>query len=382
MKSIVLSFVLSLVCLTSVPQSFSRFIGDIESFPEQSRQPMADSFMRANRSFPLTESDTVCHFIYQRAAKSVSVAGDFTGWEQGRVNMTNIAGTDLWYCTHYFEADARLDYKIVVDIDNWILDPNNPNICKSGFGPNSELRMPRYIVPPETIHDLMVPPGWIIDTLISSTILGNSRPVKIYLPAAYSIGGNAYPVVLFHDGLEYITLANACIILDNMIAKKQIRPVIAVFVAPVEREPEYAENKKDLYAGFITSELMPVIDAKYHTSRNPRDRANIGISNGGNIALYIGVTHPGCFGKIAAYSANVIQEIPGILAKSDNMDLEFYLDMGTYDIGDLIPKVDNLARLLDRKGYSYTYYKWHEGHSWGSWKGHLGVALKKFYPYQ
>jgi enterochelin esterase-like enzyme len=126
---------------------------------------------------------------------------------------------------------------------------------------------------------------------------------------------------------------------------------------------------------------MPAIDAKYHTSRDPRDRATIGISNGGNIALYLGVTHPECFGKIAAYSSNVIQEIPKTLAQSENMDLEIYLDIGTYDIGGLIPMVDNLARLLDRKGYSYKYYKWHEGHSWGSWKGHLGVALKEFYPY-
>lgn len=379
MRRVVFSVVLSLFCLTSVPQSFSRFIADIESLPEQSRQAKADSFMRTAGSFPLIEPDSGCHFIYKGPANSVTVAGDFTGWKPDNVSMMNIQGTDLWYCTKYFEQDARLDYKFVVNLENWILDPNNPNICKSGYGPNSELRMPRYIVSPETIHDLMVPPGWIIDTLISSTILGNSRTVKIYLPAAYRTDGKEYPVVLFHDGLEYITLANACIILDNMIAKKQIRPVIAVFVPPVDREPEYVGDRKDLYAGFICGELMPAIDAKYHTSRDPHDRANIGISNGGNISLYIGVTHPECFGKIAAYSTSVVQEIPGKLAKTENMDLEIYLDMGTYDIGGLIPMVDNLARMLDRLGYPYTYNKWHEGHSWGSWKGHLGVALKKFY---
>jgi enterochelin esterase-like enzyme len=212
-------------------------------------------------------------------------------------------------------------------------------------------------------------------------MLGNSRTVKIYLPPGYSAGGIRYPVIVFHDGLEYITLANACIVLDNMIATRQIRPVIAVFVPPVNREPEYAENKKDLFVSFITRELMPAIDLKYHTSRDPRDRATIGISNGGNIALYLGVMHPECFGKIAAFSSNVIPEITEKVSGSGTMDLQFYLDMGTYDINRLIPMVDDLARLLKGKGYSVTYYKWHEGHSWGSWKEHLGLALKQFFSY-
>ena len=365
--------------ITASPQPFSRFLAAMEPLPASLRQAKADSFMRSNRVFPCLESDTVCHFVFKGPATTVSVAGDFTGWVPGKDTMVNISGTDLWYCTKYFEPDARLDYKFVVNSENWMLDPCNPNTCKSGFGPNSELRMPRYIAPPEMVYDPAVPPGRVRDTIFSSILLGNSRNVKIYLPAGYKAEGNRYPVVMFHDGPEFITLANACIILDNLIARGQIGPVIAVFVPPVDREPEYAEDKKDLFAGFITDELMPVIDAKYHTSRNPRDRATLGASNGGNIAIYLGTTHPECFGKVAAYSSNIIPEINLNLSQKEKMDLEFYLDMGTYDISVLIPMVDGFSQLLDRKGYTYTYYKWHEGHSWGSWKGHLGVALKQFF---
>lgn len=381
MRRVLIAFVLCLIGMTVLPQSFYRFIASMEPLPASLRQAKADSFMGATRTFPYIESDTLCHFIYKGPTTSVSVAGDFTGWQPGKITMLKISGTDFWYCTKYFEPDARLDYKFVVDTSNWITDPNNPNSCRSGFGSNSELRMPRYTDAPETIYDPATPPGRVRDTLFSSTILGNARTVKIYLPPGYGTSGKGYPVVVFNDGLEYITLASACIVLDNLIAKRQIRPVIAVFVPPVEREPEYAENKRDLFVSFICGELMPAIDANYHTSRNPRDRATFGISNGGNISLYLGMSRPECFGKIAAYSSNVIPQISGKFAKSDKMELEIYLDMGTYDIDVLIPMVDSFAGILERKGYSYKYYKWHEGHSWCSWKGHLGVALKQFFPY-
>jgi hypothetical protein len=61
------------------------------------------------------------------------------------------------------------------------------------------------------------------------------------------------------------------------------------------------------------------------------------------------------------------------------MDLELYLDMGTYDINFLIPLVRNFVQILLNKNYVHQYNEWHEGHSWGNWKGHLSFALKQFF---
>ena len=62
------------------------------------------------------------------------------------------------------------------------------------------------------------------------------------------------------------------------------------------------------------------------------------------------------------------------------MDLELYMDIGSYDIGALIPMFGNFVQILQDKNYVYQSRTWHEGHSWGNWKGHLKHALIRFFP--
>jgi enterochelin esterase-like enzyme len=374
---------LLIVCLvflsqTFCAQNFQQFISYVNSLPENDRQAKTDSFMNATPAFPVTESDTLCNFIYKGTGQNVKIAGDFTGWNPDKP-MIKITGTDFWYCSTHFESDARLDYKYVLNGSNWILDPENPNTCTGGYGPNSELRMPAYVVPPEILYYASIPHGTIKDTSFYSSNLGNTRSVKIYLPPGYDIR-KQYPVILFHDGLEYISLGNTNNIFDYLLYHHEMEPVIGVFVPPVDRESEYDGNKKDAFTAFIVDELMPVIDQKYASSKDPHKRATLGASSGGNISLYIGMKHPDAFGKIASQSSNVETIISDTYQNESKMDLELYLDMGTYDINVLIPLVRNFVQILENKNYVYQYKEWHEGHSWGNWKGHLSYALRQFFP--
>ena len=91
--------------------------------------------------------DSTANFIYLGTPNSVSVPGDFNGWSTSAWPMTHLSQTNFWYRSENFELDARLDYKFVMNGSNWILDPENPNICQGGFGPNSELSMPLYVQP-------------------------------------------------------------------------------------------------------------------------------------------------------------------------------------------------------------------------------------------
>ena len=50
----------------------------------------------------------------------------------------------------FFPADARIDYKIVVD-GRWQLDPGNPAVQRSGFGDNSEPRACQPVGPNDTL---------------------------------------------------------------------------------------------------------------------------------------------------------------------------------------------------------------------------------------
>jgi len=363
---------------TICAQDFQHFISYVKLLPAGERQAKTDSFMNATPAFPVTESDTICNFIYKGMAQNVTIAGDFTSWDPD-LSMENISGTDFWYFSIHFESDARLDYKYVINGSNWILDPENPYTCSGGYGPNSELRMPAYVLPPEIAYYSSIPHGTIKDTSFYSSNLANSRSVRIYLPPGYSTQ-RSYPVILFHDGPEYISLGSANNIVDWLISQKQVEPLIGIFVPPVDRESEYAGGKKDLFTAFIIDELMPVLDQKYSTSKDPHKRATIGSSNGGNIALYLGMKHPEAFGKIAAQSSNVETIISSTYQNEAKMDLELYLDIGTYDISVLIPLVSNFVQILQNKNYVYQSKVWHEGHSWGNWKGHLRQVLMQFFP--
>lgn len=382
MHSLIPALLLALLQAVNTPlqsQSFNWFIERLNALPTAERQAVADSFMQSAGRFPYTEADTVAHFVFDQSAASVAVAGDHTGWEPDRP-MTRVDGTTFWYLTEVFPSDARLDYKYVVNGFNWILDPKNPHTCMGGFGPNSELRMPHYTFPQEIAYNPAIPHGTLTDTLFYSPALQNSRTVKVYLPPGYPAGRDAYPVIVFHDGPEYFSLGNAVNILDNLVAGSLMAPVIALFVPPVNRTEEYAGNRMDQFTTFIVSELMPAIDSRYKTSRDPSLRAMAGASNGGNIALYISMRHPEAFGLVAAQSSNIIPVITDTFTQSHRLPLNVYLDIGMYDIPFLVPVVEGFRSILADKGYPHEFHRWSEGHSWGSWKGHLRLPLVRFFP--
>jgi enterochelin esterase-like enzyme len=341
---------------------------------------VVDSFLAALASCPLIEADTVAHFLYAGQASSVTVAGDMNQWDPRAWPMRNLTGTTLWYRTAVFERDARIDYKFVVDGGTWLLDPRNPYQVRGGFGPNSELRMPGYVPPDEVVYRPEVPHGTLRDTTVTSFFLGNTRTIRVYLPPGYDGGQESLPLLLVHDGLEYISLAQAHVVLDNLIAAQRIRPVVAVFVPPVDRTAEYAGSKKELFTRFLLEELLPALCRRYRIASDPSLRAVLGASNGGNIALYLGLHHPEAFGNVAAQSSNVEPEIAAGFRDGPRLPLRIYLDLGTYDIPLIIERVRGLVPILTERGYPLRCAEYHEGHSWGNWRAHVDEALEFFFP--
>lgn len=360
-------------------QTFQDFITHVNNAPQAQRDALVDSFLSANPALPLYEFNAA-HFIYRGTATRVNVPGDANGWDANAFAMTKLSTTNLWYHSRTFESDARLDYKFVVNGSNWILDPRNPHQVSGGFGPNSELRMPDYAPPPEIQFYAGIPHGSLRDTSFFSINLNNSRTIRVYTPPDYAASSERYPVVLFHDGLEFISLAQANNVIDYLISQNRIAPIIAVFVPPVNRREEYATNLLHPFTAFIANELMPWIDRRYRTRTDPASRVVLGSSDGGNISLWLGYAHPEIFGNVAALSSNVESYIATGFQNSPKLNLKFYLDMGTYDIAVLITRMNNFLPILQAKGYVYQYLEFHEGHSWGNWRAHIDNALEMFFP--
>jgi enterochelin esterase family protein len=341
---------------------------------------MIDSFMVVARAqgIPYIE-DTIANFIYRGSGSNVYLSGDFNGWSSSADKLNRVYGTNFFFISRIFERDARLDYKFIVD-GNWILDPNNPKTCPGGFGPNSELAMPDYIQPVEIKFYPDIPHGTLRDTTFYSSILNNSRTIRVYLPPNYESTTDSFPMILMHDGLEYISLASMHNVLDYLIAHNKIDPVIGVFVPPVNRTPEYAGNQINSFKNFIVQELLPYIRSRYKIKSGPENCAVAGASNGGNISLYLALNHPEIFGNVAAQSSNVISSISDGFQNNPKLNLKVYLDIGKYDIALLIPLVRNLKSILQSKGYELIYREYNEGHSWGNWRAHIDDYLTFFFP--
>jgi len=127
-------------------------------------------------------------------------------------------------------------------------------------------------------------------------------------------------------------------------------------------------------------DIIPWVDDRFRTKAGPGNRLVLGASNGGNISLWIAMKHPEVFGKVAAYSSNIIDEIATTFAEGPFLNLDIYIDIGTYDIDVLIPMIHNFRDILDNRGYPFIFNEWNDGHSWGNWRAHIDNSLNYFFP--
>ena len=361
-------------------QTFQHFLKRVNLAPDSLKMSIVASFMNVNATSPCLEQDTLAHFLFRGNFQNIRFTGDANHWSDSGDPFICLEDTNLWFYSMVCQPDARIDYKIVLNDSESILDPLNHHIIWGGFGPNSELRMPRYVPPPEIKYYADIPHGSLLDTNFYSTNLNNSRTIKLYLPPNYFQSDENYALVLFHDGLDYLTLANVQNILDYLIWQERIVPVMALFIQSVNRTEEYAGTLKTVYSRFVVDEVLPWVDHQFRTTNRPDSRTTIGCSNGGNISLWLGLQYPQVFEKVAAQSSNVEESIALGFKETINISTKFYLDVGLYDVPILPPLIDNLAQILRERNFEYQYRYYPEGHSWGSWRAHIDEALEMFFP--
>jgi len=66
----------------------------------------------------------------------------------------------------------------------------------------------------------------------------------------------------------------------------------------VDRDPEYAGAKIDLFTSFIADELMPFIDRRYKDQQGPDEAPLLsGHQTGGTLPFTWVLNKPGIFGK-------------------------------------------------------------------------------------
>jgi len=296
-------------------ESFSDFKNTLENLSEilddTERQVKLQSFwdsLKSNHQVPFIYNDSVA-FLYQGNASSVFWAGDFNGWSSSPTYQgTKVGLSNIWMLENKFPTDARLDYKIIAN-GSWILDLANSYTQLSGYGNNSELRMPDWIFPQETILAAGVTRGTLSNNLlIHSSLLNYDLQYKVYTPYGYD-GLSNLPVIYVTDGHEYANdlMGSMVIVLDNLIFSNKINPVIAVFIDP--RQPDNLGINKRMtqytgniqFANFVADELVLVIDQQFKTNTNANARAILGTSLGGWRIIYKKITRSDKLGLIGIH---------------------------------------------------------------------------------
>lgn len=349
--------------------------------------------LSTSNQIPLVSSDSV-YFLYKGVAKSVEWMGDFNGWgfQKDFLNKGKlIEGTDIWILKSSFPKDARLDYKILIDGNNWILDPENKFQQWSGVGggsPNSELRMPEWKEDPIQLERQNNHKGTLIsDILINSKILGYQIMYSVYLPYQYS-KTEKLSCIYVTDGYEYLhpKLGNMSTVLDNLIEDKKIKPVIAIFIdhrAPVDRSnnrrmQELAMNAK--YLDFFTQELIPQIESAYPVISDAQHRAILGNSMGGLTATYFAFTKPNVFG-MAGIQSPAFYTKPQIYSLCSNpADPKMKISMTSGLINDTSTESRKMKDILEANSCVYNYREVNEGHSWGNWRRLIDNILVDLFP--
>ncbi len=394
--------ILIAVCLSNsaFAQDYSAFTNAITSLYRASSANELDSAWNkiVSKGIPLIHRDSVA-FLYRGPAKTVAWVGDFNDWGYRHSPAqlgSRVGAHDVWIYKIKLPTDARLDYKLLIDGDNWILDPYNKHHQWSGVGggsPNSELRMPDWKEDPMTIARV---PGARLgrvdrDLLMTSHHLGYQVMYSVYLPVGYSSDTVAYPVLYVTDGYEYMheRMGNMLTVLDNLIYLQKVRPIVAVFIdnrEPINRSnnrrmTELAMNEK--YLLFMTEELMPSLHDVYNISGEPAESGVLGTSVGGLSAAYFAFTRPDLFGLAGIQSPAFWfrSEIYTLCDNPENPPVKTFMTTGAINDTNREGAL-KMKSILDKNTCTYQYLEVNQGHSWGNWRDLIDDLLIYFFPHR
>jgi len=175
----------------------------------------------------------------------------------------------------------------------------------------------KYPRDPDSLPQEGVPKGSLEGPILfkSHVFEGTIRKYWIYVPAQYDAAKPAC-VLVFQDGHRASNTNGVLrlpVVMDNLIAKKEMPVTVGIFITPGAREVEDydynngrdANNRSveydslgDKYANFLIDELLPEVGRKYNLTKDPEGRAIGGTSSGAICAFNVAWERPDQFRKV------------------------------------------------------------------------------------
>ena len=215
----------------------------------------------------------------------------------------------------------------------------------------------QYRLGPDSLEQPGVPHGKLAGplTLPSQAYPGTQHTYWVYVPAQYRPTEQA-SLMIFNDGQAFLDAdgtAHANQVLDNLIYRREIPVMIAVFINPGRRpdqpEPSLKEwgdkttnrpteynTLDDRYARVIVDELLPVLYKEYNLSRDPEQHGIGGASSGAIAAFTVAWERPNDFRKVLSIVGSFTNlrgghVYPDLIRKSERKPIRIFLQDGRND---------------------------------------------------
>lgn len=247
----------------------------------------------------------------------------------------------------------------------------------------------QYVLGPDSHPQAGVSEGTVHAFVMedSKTYPGFRREWWLYVPAGYD-GKEALPVMVFQDGAGYVKRDGnwrVPVVFDNLIAKKQLPRMAAIFVSPGDKplapgepprkradgRPAPAMNRSveydtvsDTYARFLLEEIFPRVREHVVLSDDPEARGISGASSGGICAFNAAWHRPDQFRKVYSTIGSFTNirgghVYPERVRTTESKPLRVFLQDGANDLNNQYgswPEANQaMAAALKEKGYDYQF---------------------------
>ena len=269
------------------------------------------------------------------------------------------------------------------------IDPANPLLKYNLLNTENQVHVPGPKSLPWEIID--VPRGQLHRHFYKSAVAKDERDFIVYTPPGYDpTAQNHYPVLYLLHGYSdessaWTSVGRANVILDNLIARGQAKPMIVVMplgygtmdtvkVGWGGRAPELWQRNQTKFTETLLDEVMPQIEKSYRVSTERQASAIAGLSMGGGESLLVGLNHLDRFAWIGAFSSgalntNYVTQFPALDAKANEQLKLLWISCGQQD--ERIKVNKQFCNWLESRGVHYTWVEIPGQHSFRVWRRFL-----------
>ncbi|WP_404310334.1 alpha/beta hydrolase-fold protein [Neorhodopirellula lusitana] len=210
------------------------------------------------------------------------------------------------------------------------------------------------------------------------------RDWAVYVPSQYN-KDTPTALMVFQDGERMRDVKGRWripVVLDNLIARGDMPPTIAVFLNPGHHKSKPRQGNKssnrsyeydglgDRYANFLLNEILPEVESRYNLSGDPQMRAIGGSSSGAICAFTVAWERPDQFAKVYSSVGSFTNlrggdAYPGLIRKTEPKPFRIYMADTSGDIDNAFGSWpianQQMASSLNYMGYD-ARFDWAEGY--------------------